>query len=46
MLQEHLANGPKPGERASRLPLAAADIAERSLIVAADALGVRTRRGH
>lgn len=43
-LHDQLANGPKPGaliEAAAE----AASIPERSLIVAADALGVRTQRG-
>jgi hypothetical protein len=43
-LQEHLANGPKPGE-AIEAAAAAAEIPERALIRAADALDVRTQRG-
>jgi hypothetical protein len=41
LLREQLANGPKPGA----LIEAAAEISERSLIAAADALGVSTQRG-
>jgi hypothetical protein len=40
LLREQLAAGPKPGTL-----IEAAEIPERSLIVAADALGVRTQRG-
>ncbi len=44
LLQEQLANGPRPG---SQIEVAAeeAEIPMRSLIVAADALGVRTQKG-
>ena len=44
LVREQLADGPKPAveiEAAAR----AAEIPERALIVAADALGVRTRKG-
>jgi len=44
LLRDQLKHGPKPGaqiEAAAR----AAEIPEHSLIAAADALGVRTRRG-
>jgi hypothetical protein len=44
LLQRQLADGPKPGalvEAAAQ----AAEIPKRTLIAAADALGVRTRKG-
>jgi hypothetical protein len=44
LLQEQLADGPKPGVLVEAAALAA-EIPERSLIAAADSLGVRTQRG-
>jgi hypothetical protein len=43
-LREHLADGPTRGELIV-VAAAAAEIPERSLIGAADVLGVRTQRG-
>jgi hypothetical protein len=44
LVREQLANGPKPGVQIT-VAAEAAEIPERSLIAAADALGVRTQRG-
>lgn len=44
LVRAPLANGPKPGEHVLAAA-AAASIPKRSLIIAADALGVRTQRG-
>jgi hypothetical protein len=44
LLREHLADGPTRGELIV-VAAAAAEIPERSLIGAADVLGVRTQRG-
>jgi hypothetical protein len=44
LLREQLANGPKPGDLVEAAA-EAAEIPERSLIRAADKLGVRTQRG-
>jgi hypothetical protein len=44
-VHEQLANGPKPGAQIEAAA-EAAEIPERSLIAAADDLGVRTRRGN
>jgi hypothetical protein len=44
LVREQLADGPKPGEDV-RAAAHLADISERSLIAAASALGVRTRKG-
>jgi hypothetical protein len=43
-VREQLANGPKPRSQIEAA-VKAADIPERSLIVAADMLGVRTQKG-
>jgi hypothetical protein len=44
LVRQQLANGPKPGAQVEAAA-EAAEIPERSLIRAADALGVRTQRG-
>jgi hypothetical protein len=44
LVREQLEHGPKPGEQVAAAAHLA-DIPERSLIAAADALGVRTRKG-